>query len=267
MLRQKFEGLPDNHPFKPECLFQLSQLFQRLGNHEKRKLLFVRVLQLRRQRGDAFQVAQTLRRLSDVNWMLGLRQEGIQQAKEALEIFERLRNPLAQARCLKDLAGLLLDNEDPKGAEDAATRAINLLLEKGQEFTLCQCHRTLGSIHRSKGERRRAIHHFKAALGIASKFNFYDQLFMIHYSLASLFFNEGELNESTACIEQVKLHTVNDIHRLGCAMFLQAKVWHQQGKQQDARSEVLRVLAIFEKLGVARDAANCRSLLRDLDKK
>jgi tetratricopeptide (TPR) repeat protein len=97
MLGSKIEALPDDHPSKPKCLFELSRLFQQVGNHAEQKRLLTHTLELERQRGDDSQVAQTLRDLSDVNRLLGLYEEGIRQAKEALEIFERINDTIGQA--------------------------------------------------------------------------------------------------------------------------------------------------------------------------
>ena len=45
--------------------------------------------------------------LSDIGWLVGLPEEGIQQAKEALGIYERSGDAVGQADCLIRLARLL----------------------------------------------------------------------------------------------------------------------------------------------------------------
>ena len=72
ILRPKIEGLPDNHPSKPCCLFKLSRLFESVGNHMESKQLLIYTLKLSRERGDDIQVAHTLRFISNANRMLGL---------------------------------------------------------------------------------------------------------------------------------------------------------------------------------------------------
>jgi hypothetical protein len=84
-------------------------------------------------------VALTLRWLSDANRELGLYEEGIQQAKEALEIYERLGDTVGTStvfgppRLVVAFGRTALD-----AAEEAASRAIDLLPEKGQEFLVCR---------------------------------------------------------------------------------------------------------------------------------
>jgi len=173
ILRPKIEGLPDDHCYKPRCLLQLSRLFQLVGNHTERKRLLIRALELWRERGDRFQVAQTLRLLSNVNRALGHYTEGIQQAREALKIYEQLDHTVEQGQSLKELAWLLYDDNQLTAAEAAASRAINLLIGQGNQFEVCQCRRVLGKIYYSKGKRRKAIHHLEASLKIASSFNWH----------------------------------------------------------------------------------------------
>jgi hypothetical protein len=98
ILGRKIEALADDHPSKLECLFRLSQLFRNVGNHTECKRLLTHVLQLSRERGDDHKLARTLRELSDVHLRMGLFKEGIQQAKEASEIYERLGDTVEQAR-------------------------------------------------------------------------------------------------------------------------------------------------------------------------
>ena len=89
VLGPKIEGLADDHPLKPWCLVRLSHLIYLVGNNEESKRLRVCALKLWRERGDDLRVARTLRHLSNTNRMLGLFEEGVEQAKEALEAFEQ----------------------------------------------------------------------------------------------------------------------------------------------------------------------------------
>ena len=266
VLGSKIETLADDHPSKPECLSELSRLYGRVGDRPEQKRLLSHALELLRRRGNDSQVAYTLRRLSNVNRLLGLNEEGIRQAKEALEVFERTGSTEGQLQCLNDLAWLLFDNKHPDAAENAASRAIDLVSRKGQEYTFCQLHQVLGRINKSRGEKKKAIQHFETTLEIASPFNWHDILFWTHCGLVELFRDEGEFDDAHAHVKQAKSHTVNDARRLGRAMQMQASVWYRERRLEDARSEALHALKIFEKSGAAHDAGCCRGLLRRVEK-
>ena len=266
ILGPKIEGLSDDHSFKPHCLFDLARLFDRIGNQVECSRLLTRTLELWRERGSESMVAQVLRYFSDVNRQMGLREEGIEQAKEALAIYEKLGNTTFQAECLVNLAHLLQADKQLDAAEEAASRAINLIGEKGNQFLLCKSHRALGEIYRSKGETEKAISHFETALEIATPFNWQDVLFSIHYSLAMLFCDNGRLEDAQAHIELAKPHTTNNPYFLARVMHLQATVWRKQYKLEEARSEALRAADAFEKLGATGDAGVCRELLQYIQK-
>ena len=265
ILRSKIEGLPDSHPSKAKCLFGLSQLFESVGNHIEQKRLLNHALALWREQGDDFWVATALRFLSYVNQKLELFREGIQQAEEALEIWKQRQDTVGQALCLEDLSSLLLYDNQLDAAEDTASRMIDLLPEKGEEFQLCRSHRILGRIYSSKGQKEKAIHHFEMALTIASPFNWPQELSWIHYEMAKLFHNEDEFNGANAHIEQAKLHATDNPYNLGRGMDMQARIWYRQRRLEDARSEAVRALESFEKLGAAMDAKRSKGLLREIE--
>jgi tetratricopeptide (TPR) repeat protein len=263
----KIEALADDHPFKSKCMFQLSQLFELLGNRTEAKRLLTHTLELERKRGDDFRVSLTLIQLSSVNQLLGLTKEGLEQAKEALEIYERTNNTAGQAACLDCLAWSLYYDNQLDAAENAASRAIDLISsEEGKEYPFCKFHRVLGLVHRSKGEKEKAVHHFKSALEIGSRFNWGDVLFWNHHDMAELFLNEGEFDEASAHIEQAKPHAVNNPYWLGCAIYMQAHAWYRQSRLEDAKSEVSHALEIFEKLGASDDVGNSRGLLQKIER-
>ena len=266
VLGQKIEDLPDEHHFKPRCLSELSWLCQSVGNPTEQKRLLIHTLELERKRGGGFVVAQTLRYLSDANRLLGLHEEGIQQAKEALEILQPLGDVIEQAICWNALAWLLLTDKQLDAAEDAASRAIKFVPEKGQEFTICQSHRLLGEVYHSKDEKEKAIRHFETALRIASPFNWHEELSWIHYSLAKLFFHEGDFKDANTHIEGAKSHAVDKRYGLGRAMEMQAEVWYKQLRLKEAKSEVSDAIEVFEKLGATRDAEDCRDLLQKIER-
>lgn len=222
-------------------------------------------MKLWRGRGDYLHVAQTLRALSDADRLLGLYKEGIQQVTEALEIYKWLGNTPGQAQSCQSLAWLLYDDRQLDAAEEAASRAINLLSDKNEQFMVCECHRILGNIYHSKGRAKKAIGHFEAALGIASPFNWHSQLFWTHYALAQLFFARQRFNDAHAHIERAKLHVVNNTQRLGRAMELEARFWYKQRRFQEAKSAALRGADVFEKLGDTVQLEACRATLRNIE--
>jgi len=260
-LGPKIEGLPDDHPSKPRCLYHLGQLLGRVGNQVERERVLTHTLELEKERGNYHGVAQTLVSLSDANREMGFYEEGIQKTKEALGIFERLGDKAKRAECLNFLAWLLYDDKQLDAAEEAASRAIDLL-EGGEQFLVCGSHRVLGNIYHSKGERDKAIHHLEAALGIASSFNWHDELFLVHYSLAKLFSDEDRLDDARAHVEQAKSHSVDNAYNLGRAMELQARFWYKQHRFEEATSELLRAADLYEKVGAAAEVKNCTELLR-----
>ena len=265
VLGPKIEALSDGHPSKSKCLSQLSQLSGETGNQAERKRLLTHTLKLGRRKGDRSQVGETLKYLSNTNRLLGLHEEGIQQAKEALAIFEKLGNKLWQAICLAGLAWLLLDGGHLDAAIDAASRAIDLCSEKDQGYRICGSHRLLGNAYCSKGERAKAIHHFETALKIASPFDWHDQLFWTHCSLAELFLGEDNFDNANVHIQRAKSHALYNPYYMNRAMETQARVWYRQGKFEDAKSEASPALESYEKLGAAREVESCRGLLQKIE--
>ena len=267
VLRAKVEGLPEDHRSKPKCLFQLSRLSESVGNYLEQKQFLNHILRLERERKNDYRIAKALSHLSGANQMLGLHKEGIKQAEEALEIFKHLDRTVWQARCLIDLAGLLWGNGQYNAAEEVATSAIDLLSNKGQEFLVCGSHRILGGVYHSRGEGEKAIYHFKLAFEIASPFNWHGQLFWIHHSLAEFFLDEDRFDDAHMHIEQARSHVINDVYCLGRVVLLQARVWYQLEMFEEATSEVLYALKIFEKLGAAECLEACQDLLENIEQK
>ena len=266
-LGSKIEALPDDHPSKPKCFLELSALLARVGHYAEQKRLLIYTLELERRRGNDPWVAVTLRTLSDVNRILRLQGEGIRQVKEALEIFERIGDIKEQALCLYHLAHLLFDDKQLDAAENAASRAIALTTEKGQEYAVCNLHWVLGRIHHSKGEKEKAVHHFETGFKIATPFNWHPVLFWIHYSLAELFCDEREFDDANTHTERAKSHAMDGTlpHELGEATRMQAVVWHRQLRLEEAKSEASHAIEIFEKLGAAENVGYCRTLLQNVE--
>jgi len=266
-LGPKIEALLDDHPFKPRCLLELSLLFHSVGRFAESKRILTHTLKLWRDRGDGYQVATTLDGLSSVNHAMGLCKEGIQQAKEGAEIFERLGDAKGQALCLIGLADSLRTDRQLDAAEEAASRAVNIFLKKGEEVWVCVGHRTLADIYRRKGNTKKAIHHLKIVLGMASSLNLHPKLSFVHSSLATLFAEEGRFDDAHAQVEKAKSHVVNNAYLLARASLQHACIWYEQDMLEEAKSEALRTLNVFEKLGVAEKVEGTRNLLRLIDHK
>ena len=266
VFKSKIEGLPDHHSSKPRCLFRLSWLFGSAGNFVESKRLLVHTLEFWREPGDGHDIASTLGFLSHTNRRLGLLKEGIEQVKEALEMFEWFDDELEQARLLRQLARLLYEDKQLDAVEETASRVIDLLPDEGEQYITCQCHRVLGDIHRSRGEAEKAIEHFETALGIASPFEWYDEQFWIHHSLAILFSRKNRPDDTHAHVRRARSHAINSAHNMGRAMELQAQVWYDERKFKEAEFEALGATYIYEKIGATKDAEYCRAILQSLQK-
>lgn len=265
MLGPMIEALPDNHPSKLECLYELAQLLNLAGDHTESKRLLTHTLQRWREQGDDFRVAQTLRLLANVNRLLGLDKEGTKLVQKSLEIFERLGNVVERAHSLQLLAWLLYGVNQIAAAEEAATQVIGLIPENSEQFLLCRCHRFLGYIHLSKDEAEKAITRFEAARSIASSFNWHTQLFWSLHSLAEVAFCEGRFEDANGLTVRAKSHAVNYTYLLGRAMQLQANIWYQQRRIEEANSEALAAADLLEGLGASQALEGCRALLQQIE--
>ena len=266
-LGPKIEALPDDHPSKPGCLYHLSRLFGMVRNEVERKRLLTLVMELSRERGDDHQLGQALTLLSQAHAIMGLHEEGIRAGEEASGIFERLGDAVNQAWALVNLGWALQCHNQFGSAEEAIFHAIDLLSGRNEQFCLCGCHRVLGWIYRSKHDTARAIHHFETALGLASSFNELNLLFWIHFDLAKLFLDQTRFDDANARIHRAKLHAVGnrDSYTLARAMEVQAQVWHRQCRFEEAKSEMLCAVDVFEKLGATKDAKRTRQILLQID--
>ena len=266
VLKPRIEGLPDDHRSKAKCLFELSRVFQQIGNHGERKRLLIHSLELQRQRGDDYWVARTLSLIADVNRILGLNKEGIEQAREALEIYARIGNTIAQAECLNKLAWLFLGDKQLDAAENAASRAIDLIPDEGRDFLVVQLHRLLGKVNYSKGRKEKGIYHFNMAIDISSLRNWHDRLFFIHFDMGVLFRDERDYVNAHTQIELAQSSAADDVYKLGGVMRLRAEVWYLQGRLEDAKSEVLHALENYGKSGATRNAEVCQDILGKIER-
>ena len=267
-LGPKLKALPDNHPSKLECLYQLSRSFQTIGGATERKQLLTLVSELSRERGDDRHLSRALSHLSQLQSNMGLYKEGIRLAKEASEVSERLGDTVGQARALINLGWSLYCDNRLDEAEEAVSHAIDLLSDQDERFLVCRCHHILGNVYRSKNDTKESVRHFETALGIASPFNGVNILFWIHFDLARLFIDQARFEDANAHIQHSKLHAVknHDSYIMGHAMELQARVWYGQCRFEEAKSEGLRAVDAFEKLGATKHVKRARQFLLQIDR-
>ena len=259
----KIEALPDNHPSKPFCLASLSELLNGVGNRVENKRILVQSLGLFRESGNDHGVAVTLGNLAEANRMLGFREEGIRQVREALDIFGQLGETGNEAHCLLILASLLRDDKQLDAAEEAATRAVDLSQNRDQ-YRLCECHQVLGHMQQSKGNTKEAVHHFEASLRIASSINSRSELSRAHLGLAGLYIEEDKLDDAQTHIEHVKSLAQDNMLNLGGAFFDSARVLYKRKRLEKANSEALRALVMFEGLGATEYVESTRKLLEKI---
>ena len=120
----------------------------------ERKRLLIHTLKLHRERRNDSRVVWILGQLSDASRHMGLHDQGIRTAKEALEILERSDDTVSRALGLTDLAWLYHDVNQLDAAEEAASRAIDLTSKEDKQNRVCACHRLLGRIPSSSELKR-----------------------------------------------------------------------------------------------------------------
>ena len=257
-LGPKIEALPDDHPDKPECLLEISRSVRAVGNLLESKRLLAILLKLSQNQGNLLSIAQTLTDLSETNGSLGLREEGIREAKEASEIFERLGNVVCHADCLTRLAQLLLQDGQLNAAEEAVSRAITLA--ENNPFLLNHCHCCLGGIYRSKGHKEKAIEHLEISLRIASSHDWYNHAFSSHKHLVEMFCEMGRLDDANFHLEQARPHAAHNALQSARWTMLQGLIWAFQGRLEEAVFQYSRAGDALEALGAIQDAESCRRI-------
>jgi len=266
VLGPKIRGLPDNHPSKAMCLYRLSEVFNQVANYQESKAILCHALELWRRQGNDLWAAKTLERLCDANRCLYSYDEGIQQAEEGLEIYRRLGDVSGEAWCLRRLGFVLYQSGKYEAAEEAASRAIELSLNQGQRYQLCISHRLLASVYRVTHQREKAIANYQAALDIVAPFGWQHELFWTHLDLALLFLDEARFDDAQSHIQQTKSHAADNQYFLGRATDLQADLWNRQKRYGEAKSETLRAIDIYERIGAVGDLERCTRFLQDVEK-
>ena len=180
-------------------------------------------------------------------------------------IYERLDDVSGQARALCRLAYLLHGEGKLSAAEEVALQVIDRFSGKGEQFSVCECYRVLGNICCSRRQIEAATDYTKAALEIASSFNWHIQLVWIHHTLANLSFDKGGFDDAHTHIEYAKSYAANDTYSTGRMVEQQARFWYRQKKFEEARSAALHAADVFERLGATRGAERCRTLLRKIE--
>ena len=248
VLGLKIKQLPDDHHLKFDCSLRLTVLLGNIGSHADRKQVLEHIRKLE-EGGDDYRIALISMLLAAANVQLGLAQEALGQAREAVEIFERIGDIKAHGSSLIALAAALAANHQLDAAEEAASRILRLVPEKGEEYLACYAHGILCAIYSLKGERENFLHHNQTALEIATRFDWQDQIFSAHWYLAQLYFGEEKFDDAIAHAERAKSHAINNAPGMAQASFLQTTSYYRQGKLQKAKFEALRMVEIFERLG------------------
>ena len=166
--------------------------------------------------------------------------EGIQQAEEALGIYERLGDRIGQPDALTTLAWVLFDDYQV----DIASRAIDLVPEKKQGISYV-FHTSTSRHHLLVQEQAKTgVVPFGNSLEIAYTANWRDHLF-------------GRQGSSLS-----RANSMRQPPRSNKAGW----IWYKQRRLVDAKSEVLGGLEIYQRFGVEGEVEGCEVLLQKIEK-
>ena len=268
ILGSKIEGLPDDHPYKWDCLVQLGLGFDSIGNYSESRRLLAYTLELVRERGDDHLVARILKAMAYVNLRSRLYSEGIPQAKEALGIYEKLEDAAGQVESLRCLALLLGDDNQVDAAEEAVSHALKLSSGEPSQTQVCDHHHTLGHVYNSRGDMEAAISHLKMAFGIATSLNLQGKQATILRCLVQLLLEGGKLDDARVYLERLKLDAASSPLSLGLVTVIQVCIWRQEGRFEEAELEVSRVIGMYEENGAPAEFLEfCKGFLREIEEK
>ena len=92
-----------------------------------------------------------------------------------------------------------------------------------------------------------------------------EQLFWVNHSLVWVFAEEGKFDDAQIHVERARSYAVDNTYLLARVSLLQARVRYAQSAFGEAKSEGLRALDVFGKLGAANDAESTRQFLQKID--
>ena len=262
----KIEALPDGYPSKPQCLSELASLYSIVGDSAGARRLLSHTLKLQRERGDDFGIASTLMHLvSTVNHSPDLCEEGIQQAREAMTIYQRLGNAVEVVRCHSWLSSLFRWANRLDDAEKCESQAIELadaLMPIIHPATRGALHGSLGMIYGCRGDREKSIFHIEASLGAIHSRTIQ---FHVHYVLATAHITAGRFDDAEAHFEHAEPLAADASPELGRVALLRADILRGRGKFEEARFEALRSLDLAEKFGGEGIVDRAKEILRLID--
>ena len=262
----KIWTLPDDHPLKLGCLSELSRLYWSIGDSAEHRRLECHALKLYRERGDDHQVAFTLQRLAALNCSPDLCEEGIQQSREAMTIFQRLGELEWVADCHVRLSYLFRHANRPVDAEECESQAIGLidaLMPVAPPFTRGILHGLLCGIYSSRRDTEKVIFHHEAAY---EDIPHRSHRFSSHCGRAKIRIAEGRFDDAEAQLEHAGSLAANDSAESGVLMLHRAYLLRGRGKFEEARSEAFRALDLVEKFGGGDNVEEVKGLLHLINK-
>jgi hypothetical protein len=226
----------------------------------EQKRLLTHTLKLERERGNDFGVARALGSLSDANRLLGLYEEGIQQAKEALEIYERLGDTVEQARCLIHLARCCVSRQSARrrgGSRISRNRSSPG--ERPRISGLPISSRSWQYIS-FQGREREGHSPFRGSPRNRIPFQLARSAVLDSSLPGGALFRSKASSTMHTLTSNKPSRTRLITHTTWVARsLLQARDWYRQRMLEEATSEALRALEIFEKLGAAEDLEGVQS--------
>ena len=261
----KIGALPDDYTPKPWCLWKLSNLCHMIGHSAECRRLLCHTLKLHRERGDSHEIASTLKQLAAINSSSNSCEEGIQQAKEAITIYQRLGDMTQVASCYAHLSRLFRRAnrlEDAEKSESQAIGLIDALMPTADSMSRSSFHGDLRTIYSLRRDKKKLAFHVRATLAGASD---RDTRFRLHSTLAAIHATEGRFDRAEAHLEHAETFAANSSYELGEVVLLRALFLRKQSKFEEARSEAPRALDLMEEFGGGDKVEEAKKVLQKID--
>jgi serine/threonine protein kinase/tetratricopeptide (TPR) repeat protein/class 3 adenylate cyclase len=234
-----------------DALVRQGELYTLLRRFDEAERALGRSLEIRRSLADPLGERVALRSAGFLHWQQGRYDDAVSCHRAALTIDERQNDSAGRAQDLTSLGTILRSQGNPAEALDYLHEALKINESLGRSFNHVFTLDVIANVYRDLLELDRAMECYKRASELASQHRWPLYQIIIANSMASLYWERGEIDDSIrVCGENVSLTRSLDMKReLGRALSTLSQRLLAIDRFGEALPHLEEAAAIFARLG------------------